>query len=783
MALLEHVLCIGVVSMACSILLFPASASMAYPDASLSVAETGASGSEFSTTATATEGSPQITVADVGDFKVGQGVMVSKCNIHFIGGRLWGPGGQHAKNKPLETECEYRGYDGTKGSWTPYVVDIPKVSPAVFRWSDDLGRTWSEEKPITDGWQPLSGGVEIKFGEHDWQQGWVITFAGRDQLVSVIEQIEGNTLTLRDAANRTVTDAVVRHCDDAAIQAAVDRGIAEKRNAYFPPGHYRLAAGITVANPMGITLEGPNGVDAVLDISEGEGACIRLRDGKEATLRNLCFVGGSGFDQRDQMGHLRTKGATGVWGFYFMHCNALGISNTERVLVENCHARKMSAECFYSAGRSRVADKEPAQYTKAITYLRCSVEDCARNAFNNNDMAENTSVLNCRVVDVGGCTWEGASRFVKFCGNYVRNGGTVAMGNVRSRAEHYEHLPTGQHLVSDNVFESGVCYGGCQVRAAAGAVQVLVTDNTFANFGTSAIEIIGQADNRHLPAETSTISGNVIDLTSFLEEPQKRWAVMVTGSHVIVSDNQVYVRGETDSDVTAIRLREPAVNINVHDNLIRGCGTGIMAERADSRVTEVIDERTFAALPSARVHFERRLSHRYRGWHVVWLENGAAVGESIIEGFDPEECRFTLTEPRDMRVNDAFEVYSPTGTNWMLHSNTITDCTAPLVLDCYGSATAVARNNTITRGQASGVAQAILVAGRFSLIGNLISGFDEPESATLRLRPDRLGNPPPNVYRDNVFEDCRNVLDAESRPLWQAATTSGNEFIGCANQP
>lgn len=783
MALLEHVLSVGVVSVVCFALLFPASASMAYPDAWLSVAETGASGSEFSTTAATTEGSAQITVADVGDFKVGQGVMVSKCNIHFIGGRLWGPSGQHAKNKPIEAECEYRGYDGTKGSWTPYVVDIPKVSPPVFMWSDDLGRTWSEEKPITDGWQPLSGGVEIKFGEHDWQQGWVITFAGRDQLVSVIEQIEGNTLTLRDAANRTVTDAVVRHCDDAAIQAAVDRGIQEKKHVYFPPGHYRLAAGITVANPMGITLEGPNGVDAVLDISEGEGACIRLRDGKEATLRNLCFVGGSGFDQRDQMGHLRTKGATGVWGFYFMHCNAVGISNTERVLVENCHARKMSAECFYSAGRSRVADKEPAQYTKTITYLRCSVEDCARNAFNNNDMAENTSVLNCRVVDVGGCTWEGASRFVKFCGNYVRNGGTVAMGNVGSRADHYERLPTGQHIVSNNVFEDGVNYGGCQIRSAHGSTPVLITDNIFVNFGTSAIEVWGQADSRHLPAEIGTVSGNAIDLTSLADAPLARCGIMVTASHVIVSDNQVYVRGATDANVTGIRLREPAVNINVHDNLLRGCGTGIIAERAASRVADVIDERTFAPPASSGVPLVRRLSHLYRGWHILWLQNGAPAGESVVEAFDADQLRFRLTEPREMKVNDAFEVYSPTGTNWMLHSNTITDCAAPLVLDCYGSATAVARNNTITRGQASGVERAILVSGRFSLIGNLISGFDEPESATLALRAGRLGTPPPNGYRDNIFEDCCNVLDSESLPLWQAARTSGNEFIGCANQP
>lgn len=46
-----------------------------------------ASGSKFETTAAATDGSKEITVADVGDFQAGQGVMVSKCNIRYRGCR------------------------------------------------------------------------------------------------------------------------------------------------------------------------------------------------------------------------------------------------------------------------------------------------------------------------------------------------------------------------------------------------------------------------------------------------------------------------------------------------------------------------------------------------------------------------------------------------------------------------------------------------------------------------------------------------------------------------
>ena len=99
-----------------------------------------------------------------------------------------------------------------------------------------------------------------------------------------------------------------------------------------------------------------------------------------------------------------------------MKCNAMKIRNTRRVYVENCHARKMSAECFYSGGTSRTLHSEPEQYTTSITYIRCSVEDCARNAFNNNDFAENTHIIDCRIRDVGGCAWEGASRFVQMRG-------------------------------------------------------------------------------------------------------------------------------------------------------------------------------------------------------------------------------------------------------------------------------------------------------------------------------------------------------------------------------
>ena len=697
----------------------------------LNARDCGASGSRFQTTANAVAGSKQIVVADPGDFQVGQGVMVSKCNVRYSHKSLWGPHDKYAANRPLKDEVEVRGYDGAAGSWVTYHLDVAPAAagaPLVFRWTDDLGRTWQPAVPITYDWQPLSGGTEVRFKRFEWNAGYTVAIAGRDQLVSVVERIEGKTLTLRDPANRTVDDAVVRHNDTDALQAAISQAIKEKNRLWVPIGQYRLAGSLTVKDAAAIVIEGESPVETLLDISEGEGPCFRIQGGMEVTIRNFSMVGHMGFDERDKAGLMRTKGGTAVWGMYFKSCSALGIQATERVLVENCHARRMSVECFYSAGRGRVGSREPRAYTKSITYLRCSVEDCARNAFNNNDHAENTSVLQCRIRDVGGCSWEGASRFVRFIGNYVRNGGTVAMGNIRSRAEHLEQLASGQHIIADNVFESGVPYGGCMIRAAGGANQVIVRNNLFVNFNGSAVSISGATGPRDLPAASALVAGNIFDMTAVDEEPKPRVAVDVTACDVTVSDNQVYVRGACDPLLTGIQLRDDALNLIVHDNLLRNCGAGVSGTRLKGSVSEAVDERTFLRIDSSvGPPLARRNSDRYRGWNVVWFKKGLPDGTSVIDQFDPESCRFTLREPRAMKFGDAFEVYPPSA-NWNLHDNTIAGCLKPVALDGYGSATSLLRNNLISRGDVEAAQPPLQIRGRFIVAGNHLSGFDGSSS-------------------------------------------------------
>lgn len=701
-------------------------------DAWLNVRDGGASGSVFETTAAATADSQQITVEKAGDFQVGQGVMVSKCHPHFERCILKPPENPYSTN-PLGDAAELRGYDGSGGNWLVFLVEVNSVEPLTFRWSDDMARTWKGTKvPVTFDWQPLSSGVEIRLKKQEWQPGHMIAFHARDQLVSTIEKIEGNVLTLAHAATRTVKDAVVRHCDSGALQAVISRALREKRNVFFPPGYYRLTTGLSVSNPAGTVLEGASGSETVLDISEGNGSCLSLAGGSEVTVRNLRMVGHTGLGDGPGWHSFPTSSGKACWPVGLKPCSAMHIRNTERVLIENCHASKMNCEAFYCQGDSRSGTSEPAAYTKSLTYLRCSATNCDGNGFNNNDLAENTSVLHCRIVDVGGCSWEGASRFVRFVGNYVRNSGTVAMGNIGSRAEHLEQLGSGQHIVADNVFEGRTFYnsrpGGYIVRATCGATQVIVRNNLFVNYNSCAIEIIPGGDTRHLPASNCTITGNIMDMTAIGEPSRPRTAIHAGSSDMIVSNNQIYTRGECDKEVTAIRLTEPAINLIVHDNLVRNCGTGIVSDAVWSAVGEIVDPATFLA-GRGNVPLERRRSHCYRGWNLAWFRGGKPDGSSIIESFDPDTLRFKLTQPREMKVDDRFEVF-PLSANWLIHDNTVTGCLQPAVFGGHGSDTSIFRGNLIERGGAAGAAQPVAVTGQFRLIDNHIVGFGGENGGT-----------------------------------------------------
>ncbi len=164
-------------------------------------------------------------------------------------------------------------------------------------------------------------------------------------------------------------------------------------------------------------------------------------------------------------------------------------------------------------------------------------------------------------------------------------------------------------------------YGGCAIRSAVGATQVIIRNNLFINFGSSAVEASGATDPLHYASGNTTIAGNLFDMTCVGQKAASRTAINVSANDTIVSDNQIYVRGPADPTVTAIRLREPALNLNVHGNLIRNCGLGIAAARGESRVGQVVDERTFVRSNSpSGLPLDRIQPQTCRGWQLVWLD-------------------------------------------------------------------------------------------------------------------------------------------------------------------
>jgi hypothetical protein len=453
------------------------------------------------------------------------------------------------------------------------------------------------------------------------------------------------------------------------------------------------------------------------------------------------------------------------------------MTGTERTLIENVHASRMASECFYASGTARRSTGEQKQYQKSLIYLRCSVTDCAANAFNNNDMGENTSVLYCRVDGAGWHAAEMPVRFLKLVGNYVRNAGPFTIGDMNHRYDDLHNLGCGQAIVADNVFEGiGRC-GGVAVNHGSG--QVVIANNLFINHNGPAITASSYTTRTSFPSNTVTITGNIIDMTCVGEKSAWRAGITVSASNTIVADNQVYVRGRPDPQVAGIIISEPAVNVIVHDNLIRNCQLGLVTGRAGSRITEVIDATTFLeqGLP-----LEWKNSHLYRGWNVAWMGGAAPNTLSVIEAFDPVTLRFKLREPRKMTAGEAFHAFPSGPANWNFHDNTITGCQKPVVLDSYGSEASWFRDNLVTRGEASNVKAAIDVRGMFKLAGNHISGFDEKDSSALSLSADLPSRTAQSVYRGNIFQKCTAVVAKDQAALWAAAKSEGNVLVECGDR-
>ncbi len=673
----------------------------------------GASGSEYKTVAHATAGSKFFILDDIGDFKVGDEVYLSGCNVHFASTQLFERKDMKVRNRrpwhytqPLLDRVELRGYDGSEGDWVTYFFDIYPESPDTFRWSKNYGRTWHEDVPLKTGeWTPLGNGVEVKindFKEREW--GATAVFVCSSRLHATIENIEGNTVTLSKSANKSCK-TLMMHSDSAAIQRAIDAALTEKKNLFLPNGKYRLTNKLSIINAESFTFEGESAANTVIDFSLGGldiddfgGSCFYVKGGNEVTLRNLFMLGNLGYKDRDLGANLFCRGGSSVYGFYFHKTNATCVLSTRRMLIENCHARKMSAECFFSAGVSREAADPPGAYTTELTYLRCSVEDSCRNAFNSCDKSENVSMLYCRVKDVGNAAFEGASRFNKIHGCYIKNAGPIALGNARRRVDWLNKLGTGQHVITDNYFEGCTTDGKFPlIKVGSAASQATISNNIFVNFNSSAIAVFGEGLSGDTPPENVIISGNSIDLTAVGEESRERYGIKITSSFATVADNHIFVRGDMDGRVSGIMLSDDVVRLSVHDNTIAGCKAAIVSEKVLGVVGDVVDGVTFyreekSITQALKPMLLRVASHRYRGWKLLWLSDNT---ESEILDFDPIELHFTLKEPRKMTPGDKFYIYGPNALPWSIHHNIIENCENAILIDSFVENRAILDGNII----------------------------------------------------------------------------------------
>lgn len=706
------------------------------PSGWLNAVDCGVSGSEFETRGSIKAGANAITVDDPGDFRVGQEVTISRCHIHHYGMVYNDREPYLGHNQtPLTDEVEIRGLVLDK-AWQTFVLHFDRTDPVTFRWMavdpahqtltptvPVIKREWcwqGENLPIGEGWIPLCDGVEIRFRKRDWLPGQSVSFHARNRLLARIEAIEGNVLHLSACATRDAGDAVVRHVDQAALQCALDQAVAERKGLLIPAGRYRLTTGLWLRNATA-RIEGVHRDLTVLDISEDHTAAFWIAGGREVTIRSLAMVGHTGFMDLPANTHFPTANGFAYWPtanqqMEIKGCSAVNFVSTEHLLFEDLKVSRMASEAFYSHGSDRYgmppyiqtphADMPELekQYTQSCTFHRCHVVDTAFNAFNNNDHAECTSILHCRVERATNFC-ENASRFSRIIGNYVLDGCPTSVHGGQI-SDPRKIGPT-QAIIADNVFEAGIFGGG--VSVGNNATQVIVANNLFVGYSKeSALFLNG--------GRRIVVTGNHIDLSRLGDNPDHaRCGICVEASNVHIADNQIYVRGERSDKVTGIHVAEHAVNVNIHDNLIENCQVGLRSgmrlyvpdpppgefvfERTTSEIVQVDGPARFreSALPVL-------CDHRapYRGWHLQWLTGQNAGETAIIQAYDPKTRTVTLAQACTIQAGDRFAVHPPQ-TNWQIHHNTITGCPKPLLLDAVaGRAGICLDNNLVDESSESG---------------------------------------------------------------------------------
>ncbi len=408
----------------------------------------------------------------------------------------------------------------------------------------------------------------------------------RNRLLARIREIRGNTLILDRTANRSCHASSVKHCDQFALQAALDAAVAEKKVLRIPPGRFRLTDGLRIQHASAC-IEGADREHTILDVSEAHTACFWIAGGKSVTIRNLSMTGHTGFLELPATSAFRTLGNRNFWPtanqqMEVYGCAAVNAVSTEYMLFEDLNVTRMASEAFYLHGSDRsggtplIQSQQAgipglnAQYQRNCIFRNCRVTDCGFNAFNNNDAGENTWIVNCFADNVGNFC-ESAGYMLKIIGCYARNGAAVTLVPpprtdlpASARQGKTVEIPS-QAVIMGNVFEGGFFLGGMLVSGN----EAVIADNVFTGYSKEAAVV--------LSGSSLVFKGNIVDLTNEPDTPDNtREGIEVKGNDIILADNQIVCRSlDPDRKTTAILIGDSVRNVIVHDNILRNCAYGI----------------------------------------------------------------------------------------------------------------------------------------------------------------------------------------------------------------
>lgn len=673
-------------------------------------AEFGASGSCVVRKGAVYRGSNRMEVEDTGDFRVGDHVTVNGGGVHYYGTLYNEKEPYFACNqKELTDEAEFSGLaDGVL--WRTFLIHFNKTSPVTWNWMavepeyqtaqqtrPVHRRYWvwqGENLPVTGEWTELADGVKIRFKKQDWKPGESLAFHARNRLIGQIAAIEPGAILLDKTFETDCDHAEILHNDQLPLQNAVDAAIERGKALLIPPGNYRLLSGLWIRNAS-LRVEGVDREHTVLDIRSEHTAAFWISGGEEVVIRNLKMVGHTGWMELPSSELFPTANGFAFWPtsnqqMEIKGCAAANFVGTRSLVFEDLSVTRMASEAFYSHGSDRYGNppyiQAPhihfpeihTQYTQSCSFHRCRVTDCGFNAFNNNDHAENTNIINCFVERVSNFC-ENASRFTRIIANYAKNtAGPTCHGGAKAS----EWIGPTQMIFANNVFEGGSYGGGLGIGPSA--TQVIITGNTFIGYGKETLLYISAAGGR-LPAARISVIGNTMDMTPTEGVPDNmRDAIQIDASDVIVADNHIFGRKPKSGKLTAISISPHARNLVIHDNIIENCDRAFVRgfrhyDRisdewyygdVESEVVEVLSEREFRAhnVPGEWPGLEN-------AWILRWISGADAGKISPVERYEfSNGQKITLQALLNIAPGDRF-VMEPAEKNRCIHHNIISNCT------------------------------------------------------------------------------------------------------------